>query len=150
MPTGFGKNMGKRANTRAVLPAMVGKSDQAVALRVAAGEQRAARGRAQRRRGVGAGEDDAFGGQPVQSGALDVGVAVGAEVAAEVVPVDQQDVVPSHSHSVGPPSAVGPPNTACWNSATLWLTDEVIPRSEFIHRLGLMTRFSRVCVLRSG
>src|SRR6478752_4631300 len=71
----------------------MGQANQAVALGVAAREQGAARRRAQRRRGVRAREQDAFGGELVEPRAGDVGVAVGAEVAAEVVPMHEQHVV---------------------------------------------------------
>ena len=93
VPTRFGQQLRQRANARPVLPAVVGQPDQAVALRVAPGEQRAARRRAQRRGGMGAGEQDALGGESVQPWAGHVGVTVGAEIAAEVVPVHDQHVV---------------------------------------------------------
>ena len=87
--------MRQRADACAVLPAVVSQADQAVALRVAAGEQGAARRRAQRCGGVRAGEQDALGGELVESRAGDVGVAVHAEIAAEVVPMHDQHVVSS-------------------------------------------------------
>jgi hypothetical protein len=74
------------------------QANQAVALRVAAGEQGAARGRAQRGRGVRAAEQDALRGELIQARAGDVGVAVCAEVAAEVVPMHEQHVVASLGH----------------------------------------------------
>ena len=82
------------AHPGAVLPAVVRQPDQAVALRIAAGEQRAPRRRAQRRGGVRAGEQDALGGEPVEPWAGHVGVPVGAEISAEIVPVHEQHVVP--------------------------------------------------------
>jgi hypothetical protein len=79
----------QRADTGAVLPAVMGQAYQAVALRVATGEQRAARRRAQRRGGVRAGEENALCGELIEPRAGNVGVAVGAEVAAEVVPMHE-------------------------------------------------------------
>lgn len=40
IPTVFGQDMRQRTDTRAVLPTMVRETDQSVALRIAAGEQR--------------------------------------------------------------------------------------------------------------
>src|SRR3954447_14782663 len=78
----------------------MGQTDQTVALRVAAGEQRPARRRAQRRGGMRAREDDALRRELVESRAGDVRVAVGPEVAAEVVPMNEQHVVPSRRHRI--------------------------------------------------
>src|SRR5882762_1092323 len=71
----------------------MGQAHQAVALRVAAGEQGAARRRAQRRSGVRAGEQDALCGQLIEPGAGDIGMAVCAQVTTEVVPMHEQHVV---------------------------------------------------------
>src|ERR1700752_4644935 len=76
----------------------MGQANQAVALRVAAGEQGAARGRAQRGCGVRTAEEDALRGELIQARAGDVGMAVCAEVAAEVVPMYEQHVVASLGH----------------------------------------------------
>ena len=115
--------MGQCADPGAVLPAVVGQADQAVALRVAAGEQRAARRRAQRGCGVRAGEQDALCGELIEPRAGDIGVPVGAEVAAEVVPVHEQHVVASRSVTVSPSCPVGTPNSGYRDPATLWLTE---------------------------
>src|SRR4051794_33733337 len=113
--------MRERADAGAVFPAMVGKADQTVALRVPSGEQRATRGRAQRRGGVRAGEQDALRGELIKPRARHVRVAVSAEVTAEVVPMHDQHVVAWRGHSPFLP-AVGPPNSADGYPATLWLT----------------------------
>jgi len=47
---------------------------------------------------VRVGEQDALCGQLIQPRAGNIGVAVGAEVAAEVVPMDKQHVVASLGH----------------------------------------------------
>src|SRR5258705_5018562 len=80
------------------------QANQAVVLRVAAGEQGASRGRAQRGRGVRAAEQDALRSELIQARAGDVGVAICAEVAAEVVPMHEQHVVASLSHCLFSPS----------------------------------------------
>src|ERR1700757_965773 len=72
---------------------MVGEADQSVALRVAAGEQRPARRRAQRRGGVCSGEQDALTGQPVEPRAGNVGVTVDTEIPAQIVPMHEQHIV---------------------------------------------------------
>src|ERR1700737_1252457 len=107
----------------------MGQAHQAVALRVAAGEQGAARRRAQRRSGVRAGEQDALCGQLIEPRAGDIGMAVRAEVTAEVVPMHEQHVVASLGHLLSFPAPVlprscpvGTPNSAHGDSATLWLT----------------------------
>src|SRR5437764_687200 len=150
MPTGFRQDVWQRTDVGAVFPAVMGQADQAVALRVAAGEQRAARRRAQRRGGVRAGEDNALRGELVEPRAGNVGVAVGAEVAAEVVPMHEQHVVASLGHCASLSSPVGTPNSAHGYSATLWLTDEVIHSAEFIHRFGLVASCSAVFGRRSN
>ena len=93
VPTRFRNDLRQRAHIGAVFPAVMGQSQQPVAVRVAAGEQRPPRRRAQRRGGVRAGEQNALGGELVEPRAGHVGVAVDTEITAEVVPVHDQHVV---------------------------------------------------------
>lgn len=93
IPAVLMQDLRKGTNTRAVLETMVGQPDQAVAVRVAAGEQRPARRRAQRGGGMRAGEQDALGGQLVQMRTGDTVVAVGSQTTAQVMPMDDQHVV---------------------------------------------------------
>lgn len=72
---------------------MVGQPDKPIALRIATGEQRSARWRAQWRGGMRAGEQDAFGSQLIQARARHVRMTIDAEIATEVVPVHEQHVV---------------------------------------------------------
>src|SRR3954468_17285096 len=76
----------------------MGQPDQTVALRIATGEQGSARRRAQRRCGMRAGEEDALCGQLIEPRARNVGVAVGAEIPAEVVPMHEQHIVSWRGH----------------------------------------------------
>ena len=100
IPTRFGQQLGQGAHISAVFPAVMGQADQAVALRVAPGEQRSARRGAQRRGGMGAGEQNALGGKTVQSRAGHVRVAVDTEVTPQVVPVHEQHIVASRVRCV--------------------------------------------------
>src|SRR4030081_1274973 len=109
----------------------MGQADQAVVLRVAAGEEGTARRRAQRRGGVCAREKDPFLGEFVKPRTRDVGMVVNAEIAPEVVPMHEQHVVSSLDHwaSFLIPSVH---LTRCpVDSATLWLTEGNYPQSEF-------------------
>jgi hypothetical protein len=83
---------------------VVSEADQAIALRVSAGEERAARRGTQWCGRMCVGEEYALGGELVEPGTGDVIVPVCAEIAAEVVPMHDEEVVsPRLGHAVSFP-----------------------------------------------
>jgi hypothetical protein len=64
-----------------------------MAVRIATGVHRPERGRAQRRGGVCAGEEDPVGGHCIEPGAAHTLVAVSAEKSAKVVALHDQHIV---------------------------------------------------------
>ena len=96
-PTVVAQHLWEGLHVVVILETMVRQPGEAVGMWVPAGEQGAPGRRAQRRSGMGVGEADAVFGHRVHRRALDTFGPVAGEVATEVMPMDQQNVL-RHIH----------------------------------------------------